>query len=213
MFPIHKEEYPLLHLFKHQIESDKMGHFYRPYSFHKPSVYLYRLIFLGIGALYSLLAFILLIKTLSWTSEFLFGSKFYVKTTLLGICGLIGTSSLLMSFSMRPEKEAVKKAIRKGKTKLKRAYVRKKIQHGLNVLFSFGELRHKALAFNHHFHEMMAKLYEEQEEAYHLVDRISRTKSVDYATREELFNQAIIELHRKIEGLVHYFERSTPGKI
>ncbi len=207
-----KEDYPLLHLFKHQIEADKTGFYHRPYSIHKPSVHFYRSIFFSIGLIYTLLATVLFLKTLNWNSEYLFGSNLVVKSILLILCSAIGSSSLLMGLFMTPEKESVKKTIRKGRAKLQRSYSKKRIQHGLKSLFAFGEERVKSQAFNHHFHDILARLYEEQEECLLLLDRISRCKSLDSLAREELLNQALLELHRKIEGLVHVFETSAPGK-
>lgn len=212
MYQINKEEYPLLHLFKDEIDIDKSSPQHKPYTFQKTPILVYRMIFLTIGVIYFIFVAILLSKSLSWTCGLIFGNSLAVKSTLLSICGSISLSSILMGLCMTTEKETVKSAVRQAKKEIKRIHERKLTQNGVKRFFANEQDLRKSTAFKQHFQDTVDQLFFEQKEATRLVDRISKSDSMNREAREELFNQAIIELRRKLDHMIQVFERATPSK-
>lgn len=205
MIPSNKQQYPLLDNFKQEIEIDKNSPENRPYSYLKPSILFYRIVFLTIGVVYFILASILLSKSLNWTCSLIFGSSLAVKTTLLIICGGVSLTSLYYGLFISAERETVRLTIRHAKKKLKKLY---------SSQFSFfkrlmdsNEQTEKSGQIYQQLNKIMEQLDRLQAECIHLVDRISKSESMGEDQKEELFNQAIIELRFKLESMIETFEQ------
>lgn len=205
MIPSNKQQYPLLDNFKQEIEINKNSPENRPYSYLKPSILFYRIVFLTIGVVYFILASILLSKSLNWTCSLMFGSSLAVKTTLLIICGGVSLTSLYYGLFISAERETVRLTIRHAKKKLKKLY---------SSQFSFfkrlmdsNEQTEKSGQIYQQLSKIMEQLDRLQAECIHLVDRISKSESMGEDQKEELFNQAIIELRFKLESMIETFEQ------
>jgi len=205
--PPQKQKYSMLHSFKQEIELDKDSPENRPYSYLKPSILFYRIAFLTIGVIYFILAFIILSKSLSWTCSLLFGSSTAVKTTLLMICGSISTISLYYGLFMTTERESVKVIIRKARRKLQRLIGPKFSFYALKRFFHVDENGEQSDVLYHHVSNIIDKLDHLQIECVHLVDRIVKSESLDDQQKEDLLNQAIIELRFKLETMIDTFEQ------
>ncbi len=212
MHPVNKEEYPLLHLFKNQIEVDQLNPEHKPYSHQKSTVLIYRMIFLTIGVIYFILGAILLSKSLSWTCGFIFGSTTAVKSVLLSVCGSVSLSSIWLGLCMTTERESVKNTVRQAHREIKKIYERKLTQNGIKRFFANEMDLRRSTAFKQHLQDFLDNLHLEQKHATHLVDRIAKSNSLNKESREELFNQAIIELRSKLNSIIQAFECSSPLK-
>jgi hypothetical protein len=202
MHPIQTEEYPLLHLFKKEVEVDKHSPKNKPYTHHKASILIYRTIFLTIGITYFILASIIYSKSLYWTCALIFGSSIAVKSVLLMVCGFISFISFIIGYYITPEKESVKHIVRNAKKKIKQIY-RYKMRHTLpGIIIISEEQKLRAAALNQELDHAMETLHRYQEEGFHLVAQIAKTNSLDNDQKEELFNQAMIELRIKLERLI-----------
>ncbi|MFQ5729402.1 MAG: hypothetical protein ACE5GN_03480 [Waddliaceae bacterium] len=206
-------KYQELHLFKTQIESEQYGPKFKPYSATKKNVSVYRMIFLCIGALYFLLGLILFYKSLSWTCSVLFGSCFYIKTLLCSFCGFSAVSSVILGFLLKTEKEAAKRLYRHSKRRIRQIYERKMIKFGVKRFFSFGEEYRKFRSFKHLYLDALEKLQECKDNTLYLLDSISRSGSLDSRMREELYNQAILELKDRSEIVIRTYNTSQPPRI
>lgn len=207
MTPSNKQQYPLLKSFKQEIELEKNSPENRPYTFLKPSILFYRIIFLTIGVIYFILALILLSKSLNWTCSLIFGSSLAVKTTLLMICGGVSLISLYFGLFISTERESVKLTIRHAKKKLKKLYSHQFGLFSSKRFLDTDEQNEKGGHIYQHLHKVMEKLDRLQVECIHLVDRISKSESMGEEQKEELFNQAIIELRFKLERMIDTFEQ------
>lgn len=207
MQPSPRQNYPLLNSFKQEIELDKNSPENRPYSYSKPSILCYRIVFLTIGVVYFILGFILLSKSLNWTCSLLFGSSSAVKTTLLTICGIISSISIYYGLFISSEREAVKMAIRKAKKKLQRLIGHKFSFYSFKRLLHVDQNGEQSDILYNQFNKVYDKLDSLQIECVHLVDRIASSESLEEHQKEELLNQAIIELRFKLENLIDSFEQ------
>lgn len=203
MYPSRKQNYPLLYSFKQEIELEKNSPENRPYTYMRPSIMYYRIVFLTIGVVYFILAFILMSKSLNWTCSLLFGSSVAVKTPLLMICGAVSTISIYYGLFISTEREAVKMAVSKAKKKLNRLIGRK------FSFYMFTSIFHdeQSDALYHQWSKVFDKLDSLQIECIHLVDRIVKSESLEEHQKEELLNQAIIELRFKLESTIDTFEQ------
>lgn len=205
--------YPELHLFKSQIELDGNGPLHKPYSSAKASVLLYRAIFLSIGVLYFFLGIFLYSKSLTWTCSLLFGSSFLVKALLCSVCAASSLYCIVLGFLLKPEREAVKKVYRQSKARLLSTFERKALSHGIKGYYLYGKEYRRALALRQTYNEAAEKMHEHKDEANLLVQRIAGSNTFDEAQKEELFNQAILELKDKLDNIICNFKDSSPQTL
>lgn len=213
LFTSRRQEYTKLRLFKNRIELEKTGPNYKPYSTMKSSVMLYRTIFLGFGALYFLLGIILFFNSLNWSYTFLFGNSIDLKLAFCGLCAIASSSGILIGFTLRTEIEAAKRLYGKAKRRLKKFYDRKLVKFGVIRFLSFGQEYRKTLALKQMYLDSLEKLQEYKEETLQILDQIARSNSLDGRMKEELFNQAILELDDKMNLVIHTFKSSNPLKF
>ena len=207
MQPSNKQNYPLLNSFKQEIELEKNSPENRPYTFMKPSILYYRIAFLTIGVVYFILAFIILSKSLTWTCSLLFGSSTAVKTTILMICGTVSTVSIYYGLFISSEREAVKVAIRKAKKQLQRLIGHKFSFYALKRMLHIEQNGDQSDILYHQFSKVYDKFDTLHIECIHLVDRIVKSESLDEQQKEELINQAIIELRFRLASIMDTFEQ------
>lgn len=201
-----------LHQFKNQIEVSRNHPKFRPYTAAKSSVSIYRTIFLGFGALYFMLGMILSFKSLTWTCGLIFGSCFGVKVVLFSVCALISSVSITLGFTMKTEKEAVKKLFNDAKKRLKKLYEKKLVHFEVQSHFAFGKEYRKTLAFKQQYQEALDKLSDQKEETFHLIERIAKSYDLDGEMQEELFNQALLEFRQRADEQLVAFSESNPPK-
>lgn len=206
MHPI-KNSTNLLDLFKKEIDIDKNSPENKPYSFLKPSILFYRIVFLTIGLIYFGIAFTILSKSLNWTCSLIFGSTLAVKTAILMICSAISAISFYFGVLMSTEKETVRMTIRRAKKKLKKLYVHKFGIFGLQRMFQTEEKSEKTGMIYQQFNHLFDQFDHLQVECIHLVERIAKSNTLNDKQKEELLNQAVIELRFKLNNLIEAFEQ------
>lgn len=206
-------EYPELYLFRNQIEIQQDNPQFKPYTITKSRVMLYRWIFLSIGFIYFILGSILYNKTLTWPCTFLFGSSFPIKTFLLSFCSISAASSLVVGFSIKSEREAVKRLCRQFRQRVQKIYERKLVKFEVKRFLSFGREYRKSTAFKQLYQDALEKIEEYKEDAMHLLDGIAKSPSLDDRMKEELFNQAILELKDKMSLLTKTYHSTNPPKF
>lgn len=201
------QNYKLLNLFKKEIEINKNSPENRPYSFLKPSILLYRIIFLTIGLTYFILAFIIHAKSLNWTCSLIFGSTLAVKMIILIICAGVSFISLYLGLFMKTERESVRLTILRAKKKLKKLYSHQFGALGLQRVFEDEKQNDQSSVIHQQLNRLFERFDHLQEECNHLINRIAQSDSLNERQKEELFNQAIIELKFKLENLIEAFEQ------
>lgn len=185
-----KNRFQELQMFKHHIEIESLTTLFRPYSATKSSVWFYRSVFYGFGCLYMILGMMLITKSHTLAPELLFINSSLIKSVLFVLCALSASISLVIGYSMKPEQEAVNHLCRKAKERVKNIY-QKKARLGMTQQ----ELEQRYIA-------AMERLHGHKKEAEVLLNRIAATDSLEETMREELFNQALLELKQKTNELV-----------
>ena len=205
--------YTELQLFKAQVQSERYGPQFKPYSASKRNVFMYRMIFLGIGVFYLILGLILFNQSMVWSVDILFGSSYSIKALLCSFCALLGTSSISLGFTLKAERDAARRFYHQTKQRVKQIYARKRNLSGIWGFIPMGEDYRRSRAFAHLYREALEKLHACRDNVLCLLECISRAPTLDAQAREELYNQAILEFKDRADIVVKNFETSQPQSI
>lgn len=205
---IRSGSYPELQLFRQQIESAQNGICHQPYTVECKKVTYYRTVFLGFSFIFLALSFVLFFHKMSWPFHLYAGILNVSKTLALTFSLFLSAAALLLGLRLHPEKDAAAHLARKAKQKLAAIYTRKNVESGLRSFFAFGLTYRKSEVFRQTYKEIREKINEKHEHTLYFMERIAEAKQLNWKTKEELFNQALLELDDKLHLLVHTF-RST----
>ena len=64
------------------------------------------------------------------------------------------------------------------------------------------------MALRQLYYDSLEKLKDQKSGTLHLIHRIGKSTSYDFQEREELYNQAILELKDKLEIVIENFKRT-----
>ena len=202
------KNYPELDLFRQQIEIERNGIFHLPYSAAKKKVLTYKSVFLVLGLLFLGLGVSIYLKTLAFSSLFFTIGAFHIaKNLICGICVMAGLGSLLICKSLRTEKEVINHLVRKARRNLAKIHARKRIENGIKTFFSFGAHYRKSQHLRHTHHEAHDKIHDLKEETFHLIERIAQAGHLNSHKKESLYNQALLEMGDKLEGILLQFRQ------
>jgi hypothetical protein len=208
--PESRQRYHELDVFRYQIEQSKAGIYHQPYTMNKKTVFVYKLIFFGLAGLFAALSFIAMsIPMVHAWAFFSISSTTFFKCIVVSICSLLAVVSFLMGFTLRTEREAVQRCIRKAYVSISRIYTRKRLRMGIKRFVAFfGPHRRLAADMRHTYHEICDKINDKKDETMHLVHRIATAETLTPPQKEVLLNQAIEELHDKLMFVIHSFRHS-----
>jgi len=199
------DRYMELNLFRRQIEVALNGPHHEPYQAMQKKANMYRLIFLGLSLLFLALGLLIYQHSINWTSYVVIFSNFQTaKIVMCTICLLLSGASFVVSWSIRPEKEASHQLIRRAKNKLARAYTR----HQTESPFSTGENRKRYNALKHTYHRALDKISESKEATWLLFEHIRKARSIASEERVKLYNQAILELNDSLHAIINRFQNN-----
>lgn len=197
--------------FRQQIEWDKKCLEPMPFTAAKRKVLTYKSIFLALGLLFLVLGAFIYMRTFALPfTYFLLGTFYIAKNLVCGFCGMAGTASLLISHSLRTDREIVGHIIRKGRRNLSKLYARKKIEHKLNSFMNFGPAYQKSLVLSHTYRETHDKILDLKEETLHLFQRILSADHLNGGRKEHLYNQAVLEMDLRLEEILLNFKETHP---
>lgn len=194
--------YEELELFRKHVEITT----HLPYTALKACVLRYRLIFLGLGVLFLILAAAVSLTThslpLIWTT----GAFFTVRNLLTGVCVLFGIGAFGITATMSCEGEAAKRIGKRAQRGLVKAVSKKHVEMGLQGNFWRWNCK-KTASLTQAYKEALEKLRDQQDELSHLFDRIRTAGFLNARSREHLYNQALLEASEKAKALVQKFKR------
>lgn len=207
---LRQQRYADLDLFRQQVEESKAGLHHQPYTNRKKQTGRYKWVFLG----FSLLFFVFALVTIGIPSAigcgFFFSSCTLLKGIIVTISTTLSLSALLMGLSLRAEKEAIASLVGKAKAHLTAIYARKQTRMGIRGFFSLiGAHRHAAIALRQMYREIHDLINDKKEETLHLVSRIATAETLHDQEKEDLLNQAIEELHDKLQHILHGFRHAN----
>lgn len=200
-----------LNLFREKIEGLTVGPDQYHYSVHKKGALKYKVIFFALAVLYSVLAVILYFKTFSWSFSFLFGDiNHAIKGLSCIFCGVIALSSLKLCISMTAEKQAANHLYKRAKLRIRQAYNRKTLNFGIKNLLPLTFAPKEIKALKQYYLDCVEKIREIRDETIHLLDQIRKSNQ---EKREDLFNQAVLEMNDRIHLLVDTFNSASHQRI
>lgn len=203
---IKEDLYKELDIFRQHIEIKKAGSGKRPYTTTKNKVFVYRSIFFGLGAIFCILAGMILFSMPSYPFFFQFGYYFTARNFMAAFSFLLACGSFSIGAFLRAETEASKQFLRSAIYNLSKAYERKRVQHGVEGLFHFGHKYTKVLTLKQSYQDAKDKIHEHYEDLFHLFERIAQSTILNAQARENLLNQALLEFHEKLHQVVHVFK-------
>ncbi len=207
-----KKTYTDLKLFKEQIEIHTVNH--RPFSMHKSKINTYRLVFLGLAALYVTFAIVFFYFLSPYMTNFILGSySFILKNVICAACIFASLLSIGLSYCLSAEKEATYYIYKKTKAQLKRLYQRNISKTGFKRFFTCGEKREYLNNFNQAYHETLDKVYHFKDETIHIIERILSSDGLDRSKKEHLLNQALLEMHDKMNEALYRFKTSDSIRL
>lgn len=211
VYPTLKQQrYVDLDLFRQQVEESKAGLHHQPYTNKKKETARYKGIFYGFAFLFFMLTVITIAIPSAIGCGFLFSSCTFLKAIIVTISTTFFLSSLLLALSLKAEKEAIVSLLKKAKAHLAAIHARKQIRMGIKGSFPlFGKHRKAAIGLRQTYQETLDLLNDKKEETLHLVHRIGTAETLPEQEKEDLLNQAIEELHDKLQHIVHQFRHVT----
>jgi len=211
VYPTLKQQrYADLDLFRQQVEESKAGLHHQPYTSRKKHTARYKGAFFGLAFLFFLFTVVTMAIPSAVGCGFLFSSCTVLKSIIVTISTTLSLASFLMALSLKAEKEAIVSLVRKARTHLAAIRARKQIRMGIRGSFPlFGKHRHAAMGLRQAYQEMLDGINDRAEETLHLVHRIATAETLPAQEKEDLLNQAIEELHDKLQHMIHGFRHHS----
>lgn len=200
------QQYPELQLFKNQIEGEKKNFQNQCYALHQTKVRRYRVIFFLLGVTFLVLSACAFNLTMQWNHLFMAGPVQLVKNVICTTSVLLSLIALAITYSLCVAKESTNTLVMKAKKRLAQIYARKRLEHGVTGSWFFGHKYRKCAALKEAYNEMWDRINERRDETLHLLYKINKTKSIDFKTKEKLFNQALSEMNDQLSMIVHTFK-------
>lgn len=200
------QKYQELDLFRRNIEIEKSGPNHNPYQANQKQAFLYKMIFLGLGIIFFLLAVLVYKHSINWASYGLIFSSFHTaKIVMCSLCIFLGLVASGFGLTITPEKEAAAKLSKKARQKLIRIYKRNQT----SSIFSVGEkfLHYKTI--KQAYHAALDKFTESKEVTYLLFHHIAASPGITYQERLNLYNQALLEYNDGLQTLITNFQRKA----
>lgn len=194
--------FPELEIFKIQCEKEKQPSYAPFYCEVERRLFKYRLVFFGFGCLFLMLSLAVHFLSLHHYSIF-FDTTFKVQWILSAATSLLSLLAFFCAFIPCTFHEATLQVVKQGEKALRLSYKKKRIQHGLDSIFLWGDRSRKSDLLRQRYLEVVEALHEEGKETYRLLQKISTLPSIK--NRGLLYNQALAELHDKLSLGVHKF--------
>lgn len=167
-----------------------------------------RCLFFGFSLFFLLLGTIIFFKTPNWTCNVFFNDCYTVKTMICVFCLVLSSIAFWTGYKICPKKHAVNDLVGKAKKNLSRLYSYRQSE----LTFS-ADKKQLAIYYKQAYHYAKDKIQEGKEEAFRLIDNISRWPALDNSSREHLLNQTILELNDKLNKIIVTFKATSQTQI
>lgn len=197
------QDYQELQHFKFQVEVEKSGAHFKPYNAMLKKAFVYRSIFIFLGALFFFFAALIYEQSINWLPySFIFSNDLMAKNTVLTFSYLLSFAAFLMSFTVTAEKEAMNSYIKRTKRKLKRMsnkqYLRLKNNNSSHT---------KLLKTLHS--DTLDKVEERREVTKDLFQQIAKADIKNHKQKSKLYNEALLELNDHLHVIINTFKKTT----
>jgi hypothetical protein len=201
-----------LQLFKYSQTSPH--HFHRIYASKKKEGMIYQLIFYSLSILFIFLGCVIYVKTTNWKCDFYLGNSELAKLLCYSFCLLLSASTFGIGLSIYPEKETVQAVIHKSKKHLNRFYREyRRIHHPFFIFFWLNkEESSTAGSVQRIYYDSLYRIEDLQEKTLELIERISSSKNLHGKVKEQLFSEAVHELHELLNHILEIFQQKLTHK-
>lgn len=203
-----KSRYLELEIFKQHFQGkEELGLRYT-YAECKHKVSNYRAIFLFIGVIFLGLALLIFQHNLVFFTTLFGNLSLLAKGLLIGVSLTFSFVASFIGYSLCVAREASAYLFSKSKRKLFQLYTRKRFEQGLVGLFNFGTFCKKHYSLKNNYNETLHQMGECKEETLVLLQKIQQYANVEAHYRELLFNQALSEMHDKMQMSLQAFKQN-----
>lgn len=203
--PIQTSRYRELDHFRRKVYDNGDCPSQRPYDTFKAQANVYRLIFFGLGTVFAILSLLIYMKNPSSFCSLHFNHCDFAKNCLLALCMVSTSIAYCITGFIRPEKEATQLLMKRAMECLDRAYQQKRLEAGDSFFSSYNGFSSCYHQLRHSYRNSKEKLWESYTISMQLLRQIARSKQVKAKEKEILFNQALLELNEKLNGIIQGF--------
>lgn len=174
---------------------------------------IYRFIFLCFSFLFLFLAGVVYFKTTNWACSLYFSNCELVKASSISICLLLASLSLVVSYKIKPEREAVN-------------FLAEKIRSTINQIYQSSQIRLKEVTknqtsslksfppgFKTKYYETLDHIQEKQDKVLHVLESIALSNQLNAAAKKRLFNQALLDFQMKLNEIVQAYKKQTASLL
>lgn len=202
-----------LELFKAQLDISRVSYskqtigWQQTYEENRLKVQRYRSIFFFLAFCFLLLSITVYHLNIYYTIFFLGEVHLVAKGALCTISLILALAALLVGRSISVAKEAALQLTLRAKRRLTHASARKAIQYNLPDSIWKQEQKNPHSLLKQIYKEALDKIAESKQYALFLLYKIEASKEIDLSMREQLFNQALIEIERQLKEIIQAFEK------
>ncbi len=197
-----------LELFKQRLQKDQSTSSYLTYTTSYNKVHRYRTIFFTLGIVFLVLSAMVFHQHLNFFTVLFGNISVIAKSIIASFSLMLAIGAILMGYSLCIAKEACGDLVEKSKRKLTQAFTRKCIKHGFHRFNFVKRDYRKYLELKLQYSEAIDLINEQQEETYHLLQKIQKFVAIDTEYQELLFNQALSEMNDTLQKILGAFNQN-----
>lgn len=199
------QAYPNLDFFRQSLPHS----FHQMYLAKKRQAFTYQAIFFGLGFIFLFLAALIYFKTTNWKCDFYLGHAEFVKACAYSFCLLMTTITCSIGYYIYPEKETIFALIYSVKKSLTRLHKERKRTTRFGLISNQTSTKSliSGVSSQELYYQALDKIQEHQDETLQLVERIHISRRIPWKVKEQLFNQAICELHAHLVNTIQTFQQ------
>lgn len=206
---LQESQFKDLSLFKDLIESGGSSLHQYPYTINKNKVLIYKTIFFTLSAIFAYCGWHLYSSSYNWICTAIFGNDVHVRLTICAMCTFFAIASLVLGVKISPEIEIVLNTTKTAKRKAKQLYNRKLTEICCAYNSKPIGKDDERVFMRHTYEDILEKIEHYKNETILTVKRVSISRELDDEQKEHLYNQAVLELQRKLEILTCCYKENN----
>lgn len=200
--------YRELQEFRESLKAIDIGPHFQIYEKHSKSALTYKLVFMFFAFFFISILSVLVFHKTSWVLNTYLSSSYLIKSGMIVLCSALSFISFCIGWRIKPEREAIHHLVRTAKYKVTQTHSKRQIEFGFRRFLLFCKDYTKTSVLKHTYREAVFKMHEVQEQAFAILDHISRSVDLSKEQRIRLYNQAILECRDKLNGIIHLFRKN-----
>lgn len=196
------ESFSALDVVRRKADQAKKSQKNQHYTLNKKNAFIYRAIFVLIGVTMAFLAYLTSARSPDWINDIYFTYCLLVKSALASTASLLAVGAIVIAWFIRPETESLTHVYTHFTRKLRKEFRRKIHLTGYTPFHHQAELDEKLVELRSEYRQAKQILAYHKDHTKELVHEIAGNSSYDSEYKEQLFNEALQELHLELEGVL-----------